>query len=760
MYQTALWILCLIDGSQHKGGLSIKTATKDRVWWRREVAWDHGIVVFIFFPWSQLFTDVVSFSKQIHQIHTFKRFVLGAELSTKATSWPKQMDTVLGSGVFELDLHHFQNTKGLLANGLSCSMTGCTTYFRVCLKNFQTVVSPGDCIFGKATTPVLGTDSFSIQQDARLRLPLNFTWPGAFSLVIEARYSPAADLPGDTTKPEFLISYFSMKGHLGIGPEWSPDVKKVAQTELRYSYRFICNEHYYGDTCSKICAPRDDLFGHYTCKPDGQIACLPGWKGEYCQEPICLEGCNENNGNCTLPGECKCREGWQGLFCDVCKLHPSCKHGTCKEPWQCTCKEGWGGIFCDQDLNYCTHHKPCANGATCMNTGQGSFTCTCMPGFNGVNCDLQVRECDSQPCRNGGHCLDSENGYRCECPQGFEGTHCENRKLTCADTPCFHEGKCKERDNGNTYICDCPASYTGLNCEKKVDKCTSLQCTNGGHCVNHGNLQLCSCRSGFTGLRCEININECARSPCANGSTCIDGINGYTCTCAPGYIGRHCDKLTDSCALQPCLNGGTCTTGAKGQPTCICPAHHSGPQCQSDEGPSPNTPSPNKGWDSGNKLTLAAICLGVVLVAVLVLFCMVAVVVRHVKRHKSRKKQDSETMNNLFKADFQKENLVSIPELKNNNKKVDVELDSTKEKLNHKHINHYHQDYKTSMGYKDELSLLDKDENCEKRIEEKKNLSRMYRERPECKISTICSPRNSMYQSVFLEEKKRMHHCN
>lgn len=85
---------------------------------------------------------------------------------------------VLGSGVFELDLHHFQNTKGLLATGLECSMSGCRTYFRVCLKNFQTKVTPGDCIFGKATTPVLGTDSFSIQQDARLRLPLkNFTWP-------------------------------------------------------------------------------------------------------------------------------------------------------------------------------------------------------------------------------------------------------------------------------------------------------------------------------------------------------------------------------------------------------------------------------------------------------------------------------------------------------------------------------------------------------------------------------------------------------
>ncbi|KAM3595308.1 uncharacterized protein V6R79_021462 [Siganus canaliculatus] len=661
---------------------------------------------------------------------------------------------VLGSGVFEIDLHHFQNSKGLLANGLSCSVTGCRTYFKVCLKNFQTVVSPGDCIFGKAVTPVLGTDSFSMQQDARLRLPLNFTWPGAFSLVIEAWSSPAADLPGDTTNPDFLISSFAIQRQLGIGHEWSQDVQSGTQTELRYSYRFICNDNYYGDTCSKICTPRDDHFGHYTCKPDGQIACLPGWKGEYCQEPICLEGCNERNGNCTLPGECKCREGWQGLFCDVCKLHPSCKHGTCKEPWQCTCKEGWGGIFCDQDLNYCTHHKPCANGATCMNTGQGSYTCACLPGFTGVNCDLEVRECDSQPCRNGGHCLDSENGHTCVCPQGFEGTHCEHRMLTCADTPCFHGGKCKEKDNGHTYTCECPPGYTGLNCERKVDKCTSLQCTNGGHCVVHGNLRVCSCRSGFTGLRCEININECARNPCANGSTCIDRINDYTCTCPPGYTGRHCDKPTDHCASQPCLNGGTCSTGAKGQPTCICPPHYSGSQCQSTSVPSPNTPSPNIGQESNDKLSLAAISLGIGLVAVLVLFCMVLVVIRHVRKQRG-KEQNSETMNNLSKADFQKENLISTLELKNNNKKVDMEVECPREKSNQKHINHYHLDYKTSTGYKDELSLLDKGENCENMTEEKKHLTRIYSERPECRISTICSSRDSMYQSVFVigEEK-------
>lgn len=234
---------------------------------------------------------------------------------------------------------------------------------------------------------------------------------------------------------------------------------------------------------------------------------------------------------------------------------------------------------------------------------------------------------------------------------------------------------------------------------------------------------MCSCRSGFTGLRCESNINECARNPCANGSTCIDRINDYTCTCPPGYTGRHCDRPTDHCASQPCLNGGTCAPGAEGRLSCICPDHYNGPQCQFNVVPSPNTPSPNVG---SNELSLAAIVLGVGLVAALVFLCMVVLVICHVRKQRD-KERDAETMNNLSKGDFQRENLISTLELKNNNKKIDLEVDCPREKSNQKHINHYHLDYKTSTGYNDELSFLDKDENCEKTIEEKKRFTRMYR---------------------------------
>ncbi|KAG7461325.1 hypothetical protein MATL_G00208900 [Megalops atlanticus] len=658
---------------------------------------------------------------------------------------------VFGSGVFEVDLQEFKNNKGLLANGNACK-PDCRTFFRVCLKNYQAVVSPGDCIFGTAITPVLGSNSFSTVGGGTLgrliRLPFNFGWPGSFSLIIEAWYSPLADQPVDTNDPELLISFFAIQRKLEVGDEWSRDVQAGKQTELRYSYRFICNENYYGESCSKICAPRDDRFGHYTCNTDGQISCLPGWKGNYCDEPICLEGCSPRNGNCTKPGECACREGWQGTFCNECKKYPKCKHGTCEQPWQCNCKEGWGGLFCDQDLNYCTHHSPCLNGATCMNTGQGSYTCSCRPGFTGVDCELKVKECDSSPCRNGGKCTDLEGGYRCTCPQGFEGVHCEHSLLTCADSPCFHSGKCHEKDNGRSYACECPRSFTGLNCEKRVDKCTSLPCANGGLCLLHGSVRVCSCRAGFTGQRCEININECAQNPCANGGTCMDRINGYSCMCTPGYAGHSCDITTDTCAARPCLNRATCIAGGEGQPTmCACAAGFTGPRCEHFATTLPITAAA----EHDSRLQWAAVALGMALVALLVLLAMVIIALQHVQRLGAAGERDK-AMNNI--SGVQRDNLIPASQLKNTNKKASLEVDCSLEKTNYKH-NNYHLDYNSTKDCKQESSHQDKSHNYEKRLEEKIPLSRMCSEKPECRISTISSPRDLAYQSVFIIAEER-----
>lgn len=100
----------------------------------------------------------------------------------------------------------------------------------------------------------------------------------------------------------------------------------------------------------------------------------------------------------------RCKLGWQGKLCDQCIRYPGCLHGSCQQPWQCYCNEGWGGLFCNQDLNYCTNHKPCKNGGTCFNTGQGSYTCTCSAEYTGTDCELVKDDCTVIPCLNGGTC--------------------------------------------------------------------------------------------------------------------------------------------------------------------------------------------------------------------------------------------------------------------------------------------------------------------------------------------------------------------
>lgn len=108
--------------------------------------------------------------------------------SASSRPFPAQ---VWSSGVFELKLQEFVNKKGLLGNRNCCRggsgpPCACRTFFRVCLKHYQTSVSPEPpCTYGSAVTPVLGVDSFSLPDGAGIdpafsnpiRFPFGFTWP-------------------------------------------------------------------------------------------------------------------------------------------------------------------------------------------------------------------------------------------------------------------------------------------------------------------------------------------------------------------------------------------------------------------------------------------------------------------------------------------------------------------------------------------------------------------------------------------------------
>jgi len=62
------------------------------------------------------------------------------------------------------------------------------------------------------------------------------------------------------------------------------------------------------------------------------------------------------------------------------------------------------GLCACSDLNFCANYRPCRNGATCSNSGRGSYTCHCLPGFTGTNCETITNDCTHVPCQNGGTC--------------------------------------------------------------------------------------------------------------------------------------------------------------------------------------------------------------------------------------------------------------------------------------------------------------------------------------------------------------------
>uniref|UniRef100_A0A667WWU0 Delta-like protein n=1 Tax=Myripristis murdjan TaxID=586833 RepID=A0A667WWU0_9TELE len=578
-------------------------------------------------------------------------------------------------------MQEFLNKKGVTGNQCECK-----TYFRVCLKHYQANVSPEPpCTYGGAVTPVLGSNSFQVPETNAdsftnpIRFPFGFTWPvsvwGGRSLFSMSK----------ATNPERLISRITTQRHLTVGEEWSNDLQTAGRTELRYSYRFLCDEHYYGEGCSVFCRPRDDAFGHFTCGERGEIICNAGWKGQYCTEPICLPGCDEEHGFCDKPGECKCRVGFSGRYCDDCIRYPGCLHGTCQQPWQCNCQEGWGGLFCNQDLNYCTHHKPCLNGATCTNTGQGSYTCSCLPGYAGASCEIQVNECSGNPCRNGGSCTDHDNTYKCTCPPGFYGNNCELSANTCADGPCFNDGRCVDNPEGG-YFCQCPMGYAGFNCEKKIDHCSSNPCANGAECVDLVNSYLCHCLEGFSGPNCEDSSSvsgHCLSFPCQNGGTCQEGVNGYTCTCPPGYTGKNCSTPISRCYHNPCHNGATCHERG-GRYVCACVPGYGGHNCQFLL---PEAPKGQPVGDDDMGFPWTAVCAGIFLVLVILIGCSVLVVFIRVKlqerhgHHSDSIHSDShETMNNLTTTNnclrSDKElGAVMTASIKNTNKKADYHME-------------------------------------------------------------------------------------
>ena len=156
---------------------------------------------------------------------------------------------------------------------------------------------------------------------------------------------------------------------------------------------------------------------------------------------------------------------------------------------------GCGG---SPDPAVCTSDSMCAAGYAC-NAGE----CVAKPRACTVN---------NGGCEQG--CRDWSGGHECSCYAGYDladnGRSCENID-ECSSDPCENGGTCI--DGLNSYSCQCPAGWTGSTCATNINECNSNPCTNGGTCTDGINSYSCQCPAGWTGSTCATNINECAASP-------------------------------------------------------------------------------------------------------------------------------------------------------------------------------------------------------------------------------------------------------
>ncbi|XP_050973184.1 neurogenic locus notch homolog protein 1 isoform X2 [Labeo rohita] len=275
-----------------------------------------------------------------------------------------------------------------------------------------------------------------------------------------------------------------------------------------------------------------------------------------------------------------------GNFCtddvDECRLQPNaCQNGgTCLNTcngYKCICVNGWSGPDCSENIDDCAA-EPCTAGSTCIDR-VASFVCSCPPGKTGLLCHVDDA-CISNPCKMGAQCETNpiDGKFICTCPSGYKGRTCVEDIDECVigTNPCENGGLCINTEG--SFTCTCAL---GPFCTDDVDECR-LQpnaCQNGGTCHNVHNGYNCVCVNGWSGPDCSENIDDCAAEPCTAGSTCIDRVASFVCSCPPGKTGLLC-HVDDACISNPCKMGAQCETNPiNGKFICTCPSGYKGKTC-------------------------------------------------------------------------------------------------------------------------------------------------------------------------------------
>ncbi|KAF7648099.1 hypothetical protein LDENG_00162070 [Lucifuga dentata] len=214
---------------------------------------------------------------------------------------------------------------------------------------------------------------------------------------------------------------------------------------------------------------------------------------------------------------------------------------------------------------------------------------------------IQRESCSSNPCQNGGTCLNLLNSFHCVCPTSWAGPTCASDVNECQ----VYAGTAHACQNGATCVntpgsfsCTCAPEWSGSLCTVRYDDCRnggSDLCVHG-MCIDADRVTpgqpkyQCICESGWEAppgnAACVADVNECnvPTKPCSTNPPvpCYNTQGSFYCgACPAGWQGNgyscqdvdECLANNGGCSISPmvqCLNTmgsfhcGLCPPGYEG----------------------------------------------------------------------------------------------------------------------------------------------------------------------------------------------------
>lgn len=134
---------------------------------------------------------------------------------------------------------------------------------------------------------------------------------------------------------------------------------------------------------------------------------------------------------------------------DMCLSSNPCIHGKC-EPLVILSPGNRTSLYSGAEIFLSAYHKV-------------KLRCICNSGYTGEYCQFSTKICKGIQCRNAGHCIPTDQGFKCLCPLNFTGKFCDNPVNLCDPNPCSNTSQCLSTGEG--LKCQCDFGGRGERCE-------------------------------------------------------------------------------------------------------------------------------------------------------------------------------------------------------------------------------------------------------------------------------------------------------